>query len=141
MKRTQFSVLLTIFLHTVLVVAKPPDWIPQEMLDMVQNDKQRCMAEHGTTQELIDKVNEGELPNDRTLTCYMFCLFDSFSLADEDGNIDVDLLVSILPENLQAPAGEVFGACNNQPGADICDKMYNIGKCAQTKRPDLWFMI
>lgn len=31
-----------------------PDWISQEMLDLIADDKARCMKEHGTTQGTND---------------------------------------------------------------------------------------
>lgn len=32
------------------LVCSQPDWIPPEILDMVKDDKERCMSEHGTKQ-------------------------------------------------------------------------------------------
>ncbi|XP_001600769.1 general odorant-binding protein 69a [Nasonia vitripennis] len=124
-----------------LVRAGPPDWISAEILEMVQSDKGRCMAEHGTTEALIDDVNKGNLPNDKAITCYMYCLFEAFSLVDEEANIEVEMLVGFLPEHMQAVANELIDVCAKLDGADVCDKMYVMAKCVMEKRPDLWFML
>nr|UHN91809.1 general odorant binding protein 4 [Quadrastichus mendeli] len=125
----------------VFVSAGPPDWISPEILEMVQSDKARCMGEHGTTEALIEEVNQGHLPNDRAITCYMYCLFEAFSLVDEDGELEVEMLVGFLPEHMQEVANELIEACAKESGSDVCEKMYAVAKCVQQRRPDLWFMI
>ncbi|XP_051156107.1 general odorant-binding protein 69a-like [Leptopilina boulardi] len=124
-----------------IAFGKIPEWLPPDMMDMVQGDKNRCMSEHGTSQAVIDDASEGKFIEDRSLSCYMYCLFESFSLADEDGNVDADLLSSLMPEHIQTAALDVFGACGNAAGSDPCDKFYKMAVCAYAKRPDIWFMI
>nr|UEN71174.1 odorant-binding protein 9 [Gregopimpla kuwanae] len=79
------SVLLVLVsLHSIRhASAALPEWVTQDIIDMVHDDKERCMQEHGTTQDLIDKVNDGNIVNERTLTCYMNCLFESFGVVSE----------------------------------------------------------
>ncbi|XP_058795249.1 general odorant-binding protein 69a-like [Phymastichus coffea] len=133
--------LLLLLRGPLLVGAGPPDWISPEILEMVQADKARCMGEHGTTEALIEEVNQGHLPDDKAITCYMYCLFEAFSLVDEDGELEVEMLVGFLPENMQGVASELIDACAKEQGTDVCNKMYVVAKCVQQRRPDLWFMI
>ncbi|KAK2579462.1 hypothetical protein KPH14_010777 [Odynerus spinipes] len=141
----QGKYVLTIFaivaLQDVRVTAGPPDWIPPEMLEMVAGDKARCMEEHGTSQALIDQVNDGNLVNDRSLTCYMFCLLDAFSLVDDDGNLESEMLLGFIPDNLKELGNDILNACAKQDGADGCERIYNVAKCVQQKVPELWFMV
>ncbi|XP_014221575.1 general odorant-binding protein 69a-like [Trichogramma pretiosum] len=137
-----FSALAAILTFQALVVyAKRPEYITDEIMDMISNDKNRCMAEYGTTEALIDQVNDGHIPNDRAITCYMYCMFESFSLVDEDGEIEIEMLVGFIPEEFQEIAAELIEACATLPGEDVCDKMYKRSSCVQAKRPDLWFMV
>ncbi|XP_076760533.1 odorant binding protein 1 [Xylocopa sonorina] len=124
-----------------VVVRAAPDWVPAEILDMVQEDKARCMSEHGTTQAQIDEVDKGTLSNDRSITCYMYCLLEAFSLADEEGDIDQDMLLGLLPDSLQDKATSIMGKCVPATGADGCEKIYNLAKCVQAAAPELWFII
>ncbi|KAL6438099.1 hypothetical protein ACFW04_004378 [Cataglyphis niger] len=136
------SVILgVVLLQAIYVFAGPPDWIPPEMLEMVQDDKQRCMAEHGTSQALIDEVNDGKLTDDRSITCYMHCLLDAFSLVDEEGDLEVDMLLSVIPENFQEIGTQILNKCAKQDGADPCEKIFNVAKCVQATVPELWFMV
>ncbi|GAB1863354.1 General odorant-binding protein 69a-like [Camponotus japonicus] len=130
-----------VFLQAIYVSAGPPDWIPPEMLEMVQADKERCMAEHGTSQALIDEVNDGKLSEDRSITCYMHCLLDSFSLVDEEGDLETDMLLSVIPEEFQEIGSKILNKCAKQDGADVCDKIFNVAKCVQGTVPELWFMV
>nr|ASA40279.1 OBP5 [Trichogramma japonicum] len=124
-----------------MITAGRPDFVTDEILEMVASDKARCMKEHGTTESMIDAVNEGNMVNDRAITCYMYCLFEAFSLVDEDGTLEVEMLVGFLPENIQASAETVISFCSEQSADDVCDKMYDTAKCIADKRPDLWFMV
>ncbi|KAH0951263.1 Obp1 [Eciton burchellii] len=134
-------ILAAVLLQAIYVSAGPPDWVPPEMLEMVQGDKKRCMSEHGTTQELIDKVNDGDLLNDRSITCYMFCLLDAFSLVDEEGNLEAEMLISVIPAEFQEIGNKILNKCAVQDGADPCEKIYNVAKCVQGTVPELWFMV
>ncbi|XP_076175592.1 odorant binding protein 1 [Ptiloglossa arizonensis] len=118
-----------------------PDWVPPELMDMVQDDKQRCMAEHGTTQAQIDDVSNGNLVDDKSITCYMYCLLEAFSLVDEDGQLDTDMLLGVLPEHFHDLAVDILGKCTPTTGADNCDKVLNLGRCIYTAVPDMWFIV
>ncbi|XP_043482799.1 pheromone-binding protein-related protein 6-like [Leptopilina heterotoma] len=139
MKGFRSLLVLCILVH--VAIGKIPEWIPPEMMDMVKGDKTRCMNEHGTTEAMIQDASEGKFIDDHSLSCYMFCLFDAFSLADEDGNVDADLLSSLMPEKIQAIALEVFGTCGDIGADNPCDKFYKMAVCAYAKRPDIWFMV
>jgi hypothetical protein len=56
---------------------------------------------------------------------------------DEEANIELDMLIGFLPEHIQSVAGEVMTACAKQQGTDVCNRMYNIAKCVQEKRPEV----
>ncbi|XP_017879377.1 general odorant-binding protein 69a-like [Ceratina calcarata] len=134
------SFLVLICSHAVFVAALP-DWVPPEVMDMIADDKARCMGEHGTTQAQIDEVAGGKLENNPSITCYMYCLLEAFSLVDDEANIDIDMLMGILPENLVDKATTILNKCGSQAtGADNCEKMFNLGKCVMEAAPELWFV-
>nr|ALG36142.1 odorant binding protein 9 [Sclerodermus sp. MQW-2015] len=135
------AILVVAALQAVSVCAERPAWITQEILDMIANDKNNCMAEHGTTEAQVDSVNNGQLPEDRSITCYMFCMFDTFAVVDEDGVLDADTLSSFFPEEVQEKARGAFGPCSEPPGDDNCDKMKNLAKCIHEHDPSMLFMI
>ncbi|KAH0540562.1 general odorant-binding protein 69a-like [Cotesia glomerata] len=134
-------VFLSFLMQTSLVSGGLPDWVPPEIIEMAAGEKGRCMSEHGTTQGMIDQVNAGSIPNDPALTCYMFCLFESFSIVDEDGVLEYEMLLEMFPEDIKNKATGILGGCATQSGADNCEKVYKIATCVQGKDPSMWFMI
>ena len=139
---TKHSLLfLALVCAQAVLVRAMPDWVPPEVLDMVQDDKARCMGEHGTTQAQIDEVDRGNIANEPSITCYMYCLLEAFSLVDEDGNLEADMMLGLLPDNLQDTATEVMGKCTPTVGADNCEKIYNLATCVCATVPDLWFIV
>ncbi|KAG6803427.1 odorant binding protein 1 precursor [Apis mellifera caucasica] len=127
-------------LHAIFVNAAP-DWVPPEVFDLVAEDKARCMSEHGTTQAQIDDVDKGNLVNEPSITCYMYCLLEAFSLVDDEANVDEDIMLGLLPDQLQERAQSVMGKCLPTSGSDNCNKIYNLAKCVQESAPDVWFVI
>lgn len=124
------------------VSADLPDFVTPEMIEMVQDDKVRCMDKFGTDQGMIDQVNAGNILNDPKLTCYMHCLFESFGVIDEDsGDFEYEMLVGFFPENVQEQGRDILGGCADQVGSDLCDKVYKIATCIQAKAPSMWFML
>lgn len=99
------------------------------------------MSEHGTTQAQIDEVNDGVLVHSKAIGCYMYCMLDAFSLADEEGNLEAEMLISFLPEDLQEMGTNILNKCAKQDGEDNCDKIFNVAKCVQAEVPELWFMV
>ncbi|XP_076376470.1 odorant binding protein 1 [Megalopta genalis] len=129
-----------VYLQAALVRAVP-DWVPPEIIDMVQDDKQRCMEEHGTSEAMIQEVAQGKISSDRSITCYMYCLLEAFSLVDDEANLETDMLMGILPEHLQDLAEQILGKCNPAAGSDNCEKMYNLAVCVQQAVPEMWFIV
>ncbi|XP_076276128.1 odorant binding protein 1 isoform X2 [Lasioglossum baleicum] len=119
------------------LVRAVPDWLPPEIIDMVQDDKQRCMEEHGTTEEQIQQVMQGNIPNDRSITCYMYCLLEAFSLVDDEANLESDMLMGFLPENLLDTAAQVMAKCTPGAGADNCERLHSIAVCVYEAVPEV----
>lgn len=59
------------------------------------------------------------------------------SQVDEDANLEVDMLIGFLPESMQEVAHDLIEKCAHIGGSDPCDKIYNMAKCVQDKRPDV----
>ncbi|XP_043283074.1 general odorant-binding protein 69a-like [Venturia canescens] len=124
------------------VSADLPDFVTPEIIEMVHDDKIRCMDKFGTDQGMIDQVNTGTILNDPKLTCYMHCLFESFGVIDEDsGDFEYEMLLGFFPDDIQAQGRDILSSCAEQDGADLCDKVYKIATCIQAKAPTMWFML
>ncbi|XP_029055084.2 general odorant-binding protein 69a-like [Osmia bicornis bicornis] len=129
-----------LYVQTVIVRAAP-DWLPPELLEMVQDDKARCMSEHGTKQEQVEEVDKGIFKNEPSITCYMYCMLEAFSLVDDEADLEKDMMIGLLPESIQERADTVVSKCVPTTGADNCEKIFNLATCVYTGAPDVWFMV
>ncbi|XP_046422721.1 general odorant-binding protein 56d-like isoform X1 [Neodiprion pinetum] len=103
----------------------------QEMAQMLHNT---CVAETGVAEDLIIKCRSGDFTDDPKLKCYMLCLLNQISAFD-DGEIDVDTLVAMLPEEILGKAEPVLRSCGTIKGTDDCDSVYQTNKCYYDKSP------
>nr|XP_012136538.1 PREDICTED: general odorant-binding protein 69a-like isoform X3 [Megachile rotundata] len=125
---------------------------------MIADDKSRCMSEHGTKQEEIDEVSAGVIKNEPSITCYMYCMLEAFSLVsfrddrlssslsqrklfcfqvDDEAQLETEMMVGLLPESLQDKANNVLSKCTPTSGTDNCNKIFNLATCVQQSAPDV----
>nr|QHN69066.1 odorant binding protein 9 [Sirex nitobei] len=141
MEKLRLVIILTLCFQTILIRAKLPDWAPPDIIELVAEDKKRCMDEHKVDQATIDKADNGDIPNEQNIKCYMHCMMESFSVVDEDGEIEEETFVGFLPEQFQTKARQSLSACANKGGADPCDKLYNTMMCFIPLAPELWYVL
>ncbi|XP_046614665.1 general odorant-binding protein 56d-like isoform X2 [Neodiprion virginianus] len=93
-----------------------------EMQEMAQMLRNTCVAETGVAEDLIIKCRSGDFTDDPKLK------FDN-------GEIDVDTLVAMLPEEILGKAEPVLRSCGTIKGTDDCDSVYQTNKCYYDKSP------
>ncbi|KAE8750298.1 hypothetical protein FOCC_FOCC002858 [Frankliniella occidentalis] len=60
---------------------------------------------------------------------------------DDDGVVDADMLLTMLPEEIQPKAEPVVNACKEMRGADACDNAMMFNKCLYEKAPDYYMVV
>ncbi|XP_046743565.1 general odorant-binding protein 56d-like isoform X2 [Diprion similis] len=106
----------------------------EEMQEMAQMLHDTCVAESGVAEDLIVKCRSGDFADDPKLKCYMLCLLNQIS-AFEDGEIDIDTLLAVLPEEILGDAESVLRGCGTVKGSDDCDSVFQTNKCYYGKSP------
>ncbi|CAH2230539.1 general odorant-binding protein 69a-like [Pararge aegeria] len=116
-------VVISCFIHAVL-------GMDPEMAELAKMLRDNCVEETGVDVGLIDKVNAGaDLMPDGKLKCYIKCVMETAGMMS-GGEVDVEAVVAVLPEELQKHADTMRG-CGTQKGADDCDTAFKTQACWQ----------
>ncbi|XP_012265247.2 general odorant-binding protein 83a-like [Athalia rosae] len=110
----------------------------QEMVKMLHDS---CVEETGVTEALIDGARTGNFAEDNSLKCYMKCLMMQLSALTDDGDIDVETVISMLPDEMKADGEPIIRACGTVKGADECDTVFLTQKCYYQQSPTKYFLI
>ncbi|CAH1958897.1 unnamed protein product [Acanthoscelides obtectus] len=109
----------------------------QALMDNLHNE---CVGQTGVDESLIINARKGDFSEDQKLKCYMRCIFAEIGTIEDDGSIDVDGVLAVLPEDMRDFAEPIFRKCANIGGSDPCDIVYVTNKCAYAERPADYFL-
>ncbi|CAH0557331.1 unnamed protein product [Brassicogethes aeneus] len=99
----------------------------QELVTMLHNT---CVGETGVDESLIDKVNKEKVfADDEKLKCYIKCLLTQMAVISDDGVIDVEATIAVLPEEQQEVAAPTIRTCGTKVGANPCENAWLTHKC------------
>nr|AIX97021.1 odorant-binding protein 6 [Monochamus alternatus] len=109
----------------------------QEMVLMLHNT---CIAETGASNDAIEKAKKGNFPDDEKFKCYLMCLMIQMGCVDENGVVDVDATIAIIPEEFQDLAAPIIRKCDTQKGSTPCESAWLTHKCYYNENPDAYFL-
>nr|QOV03019.1 odorant binding protein 3 [Apocheima cinerarius] len=81
--------------------------------EIIQTVHDACVANTGVSEEDIANCEKGIFKEDTKLKCYMFCLFEEASLADEDGIVDYEMMLSLIPEEYYDRTSKMILGCTH----------------------------
>ncbi|XP_017785440.1 PREDICTED: general odorant-binding protein 69a-like [Nicrophorus vespilloides] len=124
----------------VLFEAQAKDIHPdlQELADDLHN---KCVSESGVTEEMISTARTGQFPEDQTFKCYLKCLYDTPKLLHEDGTINIEAAIEIIPDSLKNIYSEPIKKCGTQMGTDICDTCFKTAHCIFMNTKEHFYLI
>uniref|UniRef100_A0A0K8TUT3 Antennal Binding Protein X n=1 Tax=Epiphyas postvittana TaxID=65032 RepID=A0A0K8TUT3_EPIPO len=113
----------------------------EEMAELAKMLHDNCGEETGADLSLVDKVNAGaDLMPDPKLKCYIKCIMETAGMLT-DGEVDVEAVIALLPEDMAAKNGPALRKCGTQKGADDCDTAFLTQVCWQTANKAEYFLI
>nr|ALS03857.1 odorant-binding protein 9 [Ectropis obliqua] len=139
---TTATVPVFLALIAVAYCGKDKPVFTDEMNEIIQTIHDACVGNTGVSEEDITNCENGIFKEDPKLKCYMFCLLEESSLADEDGVVDYDMLLSLIPEEYYDRTSKMILGCKHEdaPGKDKCQSAFDVHKCSYQKDPDLYFL-
>nr|UYS88360.1 odorant binding protein 8 [Aromia bungii] len=106
----------------------------QELADMLHAT---CVEETGTTEDAILNARKGEFIDDEKFKCYIKCLMTQMACIDDDGTVDEEATIAVIPEEYQDVAAPIIRKCGTQKGATPCENAWLTHKCYYKESPQV----
>ncbi|CAD7090618.1 unnamed protein product [Hermetia illucens] len=117
------------------------EYPPKEMIRAIMTLHNICVAKTGVTEEAIKEFSDGEIHEDEALKCYMNCLFHEAGLVNDDGQVDLEMLYAMLPDNLKEIALNMGKQCMTPQGDNLCEKAWWFHQCWKKADPKHYFLV
>ncbi|XP_050309871.1 general odorant-binding protein 83a-like [Anthonomus grandis grandis] len=115
--------------------------LSEEMQELANQLHDTCVGETGTTNDAIANARNGNFEDSDSFKCYIKCLLDQMAIIDDDGIIDVDAMVAVLPDELKEKTEPIIRKCGTQKGANPCENAWLTHKCYYKEGPEIYFLI
>nr|QLI62026.1 odorant-binding protein 23 [Streltzoviella insularis] len=122
--------------------AKEKPEFSEEIKEIIQHVHNECVGKTGVAEEDITNCENGIFKEDVKLKCYMFCLLEEASLVDDDGIVDYDMMVSLIPEQYYDRVTKMIYSCKHldTEDKDKCQRAFDVHKCSYEKDPSFYFL-
>ncbi|KAF5302158.1 hypothetical protein FQR65_LT19120 [Abscondita terminalis] len=109
----------SLFIATFLIVFVSIEALTPEQIAKMQNHNVECVQSTNVDTELITKARNGEFSSDENLQKYYFCMFSKIGIINENGDVQVDVVRSLIPPEVTAELAEkVISDCKDKKGTD-----------------------
>ncbi|XP_038207751.1 pheromone-binding protein-related protein 6-like [Zerene cesonia] len=122
--------------------AKEKPELSDEIKEIIEHVHNECVGLTGVAEEDIANCENGIFKEDNKLKCYMFCLLEEGSLVDDDGNVDYDMMISLIPEQYTERVTKMITACKHldTKDKDKCQRAFDVHQCSYKQDPDVSFL-
>ncbi|XP_014356166.1 general odorant-binding protein 83a-like [Papilio machaon] len=116
--------------------------LSDEIKEIIQHVHNECVAKTGVAEEDITNCENGIFKEDTKLKRYMYCLLEEASLIDDDGNVDYDMMVSLIPDQYFDRVHKMIFSCKHldTPDKDKYQRVFDVHKCSYEKDPNFYFL-
>ncbi|XP_013134607.1 PREDICTED: general odorant-binding protein 83a-like [Papilio polytes] len=116
--------------------------LSDEIKEIIQHVHNECVAKTGVAEEDITNCENGIFKEDTKLKWYMYCLLEEASLIDDEGNVDYDMMVSLIPEQYFDRVHKMIFSCKHldTPDKDKYQRVFDVHKCSYEKDPNFYFL-
>ncbi|RZB40611.1 general odorant-binding protein 69a-like, partial [Asbolus verrucosus] len=124
--------------HNNLKISLNIQCVSEEMQELINMLHGTCISESGVTEDVIAKVNaEKVMVDDENLKCYIKCLLTQTGCISDDGVVDVEATIALLPPEMQDAAAPVIRQCGAKMGANPCESAWLTHKCYLETKPEV----
>nr|CAJ2313453.1 Odorant-binding protein 23 [Metisa plana] len=113
----------------------------EEIKEIIRQIHNTCVDRTGAAEEDIANCENGIFKEDAKLKCYMSCLLEEATVIDTDEVVDYEFLVSMISEEWKERFSKMIYACRylDTPDKDICQRAFDVHKCAHGQDPELYY--
>nr|AXO78380.1 odorant binding protein 2 [Xylotrechus quadripes] len=115
--------------------------LSEEMQELANMLHSTCIGETGVSEENIQKAKTGDFVDDEKLKCYIMCTMAQMACINENGIIDVEATIAVLPEEFQEMAAPIIRKCDTQKGKSPCENAWLTHKCYYNENPQGYFLV
>ncbi|KAF5297528.1 hypothetical protein FQR65_LT09959 [Abscondita terminalis] len=120
----------SLFTATFLIVFASIAALTPDQIAKMKNHNEECVKSTNVDTELITKARNGEFSSDDNLQKYYFCMFGKIGIINENGDVQVDVVRSLIPPEVTSELAEkVISECKDKKGADKYDTAREIYEC------------
>nr|CAH7712954.1 unnamed protein product [Callosobruchus chinensis] len=105
----------------------------QELADMLHKT---CVEETSANEDDISNARHGKFADDEKFKCYIFCIMAQMACIEDDGTIDEEATIAVLPDEFKEKAAPIVRKCGTIKGATPCESAWLTHKCYQSEAPD-----
>ncbi|KAL4107936.1 hypothetical protein QTP88_018205 [Uroleucon formosanum] len=100
-----------------------------EMAEMQKILYNTCSAKFPVREEIINDLKKSIISDDPTFKCFLKCCLREMSLIDEDGIIDGNTILEIVPENIKPIIEQAVPICIKNVKQDGCQAAFEFISC------------
>ncbi|XP_063227116.1 B1 protein [Bacillus rossius redtenbacheri] len=112
-----------------------------ELEDMKKMLHETCQKEIKADEGLIGRAQKGDFVEDPKLKDYMKCVFTQLAVMNEAGEMDYDMMMSMMPDEIKVQGQKVVADCRGTTGETPGDVAMNFNKCFFKSQPSIYFLI
>ncbi|CAH1368754.1 unnamed protein product [Tenebrio molitor] len=113
--------------------------LSEEMQELVNMLHGTCIAESGVSEDIINKVNADKVMiDDENLKCYIKCLLSQTGCISDDGVVDIDATIELLPPEMKEVGTPIVKKCGAKTGANPCESAWLTHKCYLEMNPEVY---
>nr|XP_015835846.1 PREDICTED: pheromone-binding protein-related protein 6-like [Tribolium castaneum] len=110
-----------------------------DMKELINNLHNTCTGETGATDDQIENARKGNFAEDDSFKCYFKCVFDQMGCMTDDGKVDSEAVIAVMPPELADKIASTVRGCT-EVGANPCETAWLANKCYQKSNPDMYFV-
>nr|AVU05010.1 odorant binding protein 1 [Agrilus mali] len=114
--------------------------ISDEMKELAKMLHDTCQGESGVPEEMIQKACKGDFADDDRLKCYLKCMMMQMAVMNDEGVIDPDAVIAVLPDELKDVLSGIIKTCGSKVGKDQCENAWLTHKCYYEQSPENYFL-
>ncbi|KAL1500930.1 hypothetical protein ABEB36_006348 [Hypothenemus hampei] len=133
-------IVIQLFYVLLLLLVPKTLGISEEMQELAKQLHATCVSETGAKEDDISNAVKGIFSEDEGFKCYLKCLMSQMAIIDDDGTIDVEAMVAILPDELVEHATPIVRKCGSIKGSNACDSAWLTHQCYYREGPEHYFL-
>ncbi|XP_017781595.1 PREDICTED: general odorant-binding protein 72-like [Nicrophorus vespilloides] len=133
----------SLLISVVLInsVALAYNKIPDCFMDVASGIRSKCQEETGVDLAVVDRMMDGEFSAEKSVSCYLGCILNSFGVYKPDGYIDYDRLLLGFSDDLKPAYKAMYDICKEYKGEDMCETALISNKCYYNYNKDIYFVL